>query len=406
MNRIDIHNKLHYYFGLLIAFTLPFGKLTSIFIGVLLINWIIEGGLKEKLKKIYNSKYVWIFISLYLIHVLGLFYTTNMDAAWFDLEVKLSLLILPILIAGKPYDRDNLPHFFIALIVGLVYSSLYLLSRSLSLYFINGENTFFYQNFTVFVHPSYLSMYINFIICWLLIKLIKRDKYQIIFSKTITISLLVFFSVIVFLLSSKSGLLTFLLIIIGLIIYSIFFKKNYGVALGGIAIMVSSFFIINSFVPSLKYRVNNFMDALTTQSEETTINSTAIRLLIWQSSNQIIKENFLIGVGTGDVKDALKQEYKKRGIENALKQNFNAHNQFYQVFIALGIIGFLVLIVCLFYPMFRAFKSKEYLYVFFLIIIVVNFLSESMLDRQAGVLFYSFFNSILCFGYLNNPKST
>ena len=105
----------------------------------------------------------------------------------------------------------------------------------------------------------------------------------------------------------------------------------------------------------------------------------------------------MIGVGTGDAKDALNKEYEKQNITNALTNKFNCHNEFYQVFVTLGIIGFLLLLVTIFFPLVHAFKTSNYLYAAFLLIIIFNFISESMLERQAGVMFYAFFNSLLCF---------
>ncbi len=397
MNRIEIHNKLHYYLGILIAFSLPFKKFTPILIVLLLLNWLIEGNLVKKIKKVTSSKYALLFVGFYFLHVIGLTYTTNMDAAWFDLEVKLSLLIFPLLIASKPYNKKEVSHLFIALTVGLVYSSVYMLTRSFSLYFTYGENTFFYEKFAVFVHTSYISMYLNIAICWLLISLFKKKQTNYLFTKAISLVLIVFFSVIVVLLASKTGILTLLLIVFGLIIYTIFIRKKYAVGVSGVAIFLISIFVINSYVPNLKSRVDNFVQAFTTNQGNDTFNSTAIRMLIWESSAEVVKNNFILGVGTGDIKNELRNEYEKRGITNALEQNFNAHNEFLQVFVTLGVVGFLVLLLSLIFPLIKAVKTKSYLYLFFLLIVAINFFSESMLETQAGVLFYAFFNSVLCF---------
>jgi predicted transglutaminase-like protease len=90
-------------------------------------------------------------------------------------------------------------------------------------------------------------------------------------------------------------------------------------------------------------------------------------------------------------------EYKKRNIKYALEGNLNAHNTFYQAFIALGLVGFLILLITLFMPLVVSIKTKDYLYVSFLLIIMFNFCFESMLETQAGVMFYAFFNSLFCF---------
>jgi hypothetical protein len=48
-------------------------------------------------------------------------------------------------------------------------------------------------------------------------------------------------------------------------------------------------------------------------------------------------------------------------------------------------------------PLQAARNEKKIILVFFVALIALNFLPESMLETQAGVMFYAFFNSILVF---------
>jgi len=397
MSRATIHNKLHFVFGLLIAFTLPFAKLTPIIIALLLLNWIVEGRFIEKLKRIINNKLSLLFIAVYVIHIIGLLYTNNMDSGWFDLQVKLSLLIFPLIISSKPYDKEQTDQIFIAFIVGLIYASIYMLSRSISLYLFNDLNAFFYQDFSTFIHTSYMAMYINMAVCWLLFKIFNKNNGKKYFSVPIMVLMIVFLSFIIFMLASKNGILVLLMISFGLIGYYVFFRKKYLIGIIGLIIIVSGFLAIKQFVPGVQNRLNNLISALTTKNTNKTVNSTANRLLIWESANHVINNNFIIGVGTGDAKEALCEEYEKRGFENALEHQLNAHNEFYQIFIALGLIGGILLCLNLIYPFVFSIKTKNFLYSVFLIIIIVNFFSESMLETKAGVMFYALFNALLCF---------
>lgn len=397
MTRIDIHNKLHYLLALLIAFTLPFGKLTPLFIALFLINWLVEGKLKDKVRTIFANKFAITFILFYVIHIVGLIYTKNMKSGLFDLEVKMSLLIFPLILSSKPLTKKVVQQVFIAFIVGLLYASLYMLSRSFSLFFLKGENTFFYQDFSVLVHSSYIAMYMNVAIVWLIFEIFKKDTTKKILKSYTSTLVILFFSSIIILLSSKSGILTLFVILVSAVIYYIFIKKKYLIGLVVGSSIFLGLFLVYNFVPQVKLRVDNFVIAVTSKNNTKTLDSTSVRMLIWESSNQIIKNNFIIGVGTGDAKDALNKEYEKKGINNALKLNFNAHNEFYQVFISLGIIGFVLLLMHLFYPFIHSFKIKDYFYGIFLLIIIFNFFSESMLETKAGVMFFAFFNSLLCF---------
>jgi hypothetical protein len=87
----------------------------------------------------------WIFASIYLFHVLGLFYTTDMSYALKDLRIKLPLLILPILLSTTTLlDRKSFRFliylFCTAVFTGTLISTYHLIfsdftdSRELSLY--------------------------------------------------------------------------------------------------------------------------------------------------------------------------------------------------------------------------------------------------------------------------------
>ena len=123
--------------------------------------------------------------------------------------------------------------------------------------------------------------------------------------------------------------------------------------------------------------------------------STGIRMEIWKAAFHLIREHPIAGSGTGDVKDALMEQYRERNLVPVYSKKLNAHNQYIQTFVALGLPGFLILVAMLVTPFFSAFRRKEYLYISFLMIFGFSILFESMLETQAGVVFYAMFNTML-----------
>jgi O-antigen ligase len=79
----------------------------------------------------------------------------------------------------------------------------------------------------------------------------------------------------------------------------------------------------------------------------------------------------------------------------ASEQRLNAHNQYLQTTVALGVIGLLVLILILLLPALQAYRQNNFPYFVFLVLLGFNLLFESMLETQAGVVFYAFFNVVL-----------
>ena len=116
-------------------------------------------------------------------------------------------------------------------------------------------------------------------------------------------------------------------------------------------------------------------------------NSIAQRVFAWNIGSEIIQKNKLIGVGTGDVKTTFEKEYSESSF--TFSKKIRAHNQYLTFFIAFGIIGGIVCLCLILFPI-KVFW-KEILALAFYTIILLSFLTEDTLETQAGVLFYSFF---------------
>ncbi|MDQ3047324.1 MAG: O-antigen ligase family protein [Bacteroidota bacterium] len=404
MRRAEIHTRIHLYLAMLIAFFLPVSRFVPLFIGLMMLNWLVEGDFGSKFKTFTRNKFALLFSGFYFLHLIGLAYTENMDSGMFDVQVKLSLLVFPLLLSSRPFDQTSVNRIFFALITGGVLTSLIMLSRATYIYSSTGENNFFYEPFSAFlIHPGYLSMYLNIAIVFILINVLRNVSLQRFLPDWLCIVLIIFFSFIIVLLSSKLGLITLILIFFVFMAYTVISRKKYVLGIAGLLLLLLSLAGIMKFVPGTADRVNNAIKALTTPAENSNdAESTAVRMNIWKAANSVIAENFLIGTGTGDPKDELIKEYERRGMIAAAEHKLNAHNEFYQVFVSLGLIGFIVFCLHLFLPLIRSFRTGYLLYGVFLLILILNFLTESMLEAQAGVIFFAFFNSVLCF---TNPKT-
>ena len=129
--------------------------------------------------------------------------------------------------------------------------------------------------------------------------------------------------------------------------------------------------------------------------DKSDVESTAVRILIWEESMKIIKENFLFGTTPGDLTDKLNEAYQKNGLTGAYANSLNAHNQFLQTFIGTGIIGFILLLLMTVYALVYAIIRKYYLLALFSLLVICNFMVESMLQVHAGFIFFVFFFCLL-----------
>ncbi len=126
--------------------------------------------------------------------------------------------------------------------------------------------------------------------------------------------------------------------------------------------------------------------------------SVMMRLEYWKASVGIIKDNWLIGVGTGDMNIAFKDYYNKTKSLLEEKSRLRSHNQYLSIFVGLGMIGFLVFIFSLFYPPFVTKKFGDYYYLVFFTVVILSMISEDTIESQAGLSFYAFLNSFFLFG--------
>lgn len=113
----------------------------------------------------------------------------------------------------------------------------------------------------------------------------------------------------------------------------------------------------------------------------------------WKTGWSIVLHNFWLGVGTGDVKSAFRLAY----IDNhsPLEQAFRlrAHNQYLTMWITYGCIGLLLFLLAVTWPLFKG-HNKDPLFVMFLLLAALSFLTEDTLESQAGVMFFAFFYAL------------
>ena len=105
-----------------------FFKLGGFFKGIIhLVGYIISlayNNFIDKLSLFFRNKPALIFTSIYLVHIVGLLYTSDIDYALKDLRVKLPLLLLPVVISTM--ERVNSKRFRLLMIMSV--SSKYITS--------------------------------------------------------------------------------------------------------------------------------------------------------------------------------------------------------------------------------------------------------------------------------------
>lgn len=118
------------------------------------------------------------------------------------------------------------------------------------------------------------------------------------------------------------------------------------------------------------------------------------RLEFWRASWGIIKNNFWMGVGTGDTKAAFAMQYEAMQSTLDKEHRLRAHNQYLTIWLTYGVFGLVYFIVTITFGLTNG-GWKNALYAPFVLLTLLSFCSEDTLESQAGVLFFIFFSIFL-----------
>jgi hypothetical protein len=122
------------------------------------------------------------------------------------------------------------------------------------------------------------------------------------------------------------------------------------------------------------------------------------RIEFWKASAGIIRDNWLSGVGTGDMNIAFQDQYLKMHSRLAPDQRWRSHNQFLSILVGFGIFGLAWFLFAILYPPAVLGKFNDYFFLVFFIICMLSMLPEDTIESQSGVTFFAFFYSFLLFG--------
>ncbi len=473
--------------------------------------WIFES-IGRKFKQFFHSENLpaIVFSSVYLMHILGVFYTSDLNYALKDLRIKFPLFLLPLILSTTgDIDRKRfrwLMYLFVsALFMGTFVSTYLMLTRHVTdIRFISP-----------FISHIRYSILIDIGIFILLYLVLKKSDINIKI-KILLAALLIWFVTFLLITTSMTGLVILILTAAIMLLYLIFQKKSwiYGtlIVAGIVLLMLILGFYVRSIVKEV-YHLNlidlknldsktalgnpyvndtankqeengNYVWIYVSQNElrdawnqrssykydgkdkagqaikftliryltskglrkdakgvgelnaqdirniedgqaniiyvekpgiyvrvyqivwefkryQLTHNpsghSVAQRFEYWKTAWGIIHDNWLSGVGTGDINTAFSKEYKKLGSLLKKEYQVRSHNQFLSIFVAFGIFGLIWFLAGLLFPPIRLGKFCDYYYLTFFIIIILSMLTEDTIESQAGATIYAFFSSFYLF---------
>lgn len=386
----------------LIAFLLPFApKLVPYAVGIFFITSIISGSGKAALNAIKENIVLQSGLFFFLIFFFSALFAQNKGYAFALVSTKLGLLIFPILFA-LILPKKITPKIICITALFFIAGSMWGLIECFAIgiynyvheiaYPVIDENSvgtmhFLGARFSYNMHPSYFTLYLDLCLLFLFL----NEDVQHWLGKKIVFIISGIFTLGIFLLASKAGILCTLLIYAYLAYNLVVRERKWKQASLLVLAFCSIFIVVLLAAPALGKRFTEMSNSLAegklnSDSEK----SSGLRMLVWHASLELIEENPVLGVGIEHTHDAQVRKYVQLGYEGAEKYELNSHNQFLQTAVMAGFVGLFVLLIWLGSVIRHFFFTKNNVAILFILLVAFNLQVEAMLEAQTGVLFIAF----------------
>lgn len=422
--------------GLFLFPVLPFN-----FVSILIILLVIAICIEKLISKNYNFnanykslRYSSIF---YVVLIFTLTYSENIEEGLSHVQKAIPFFVFPIIfLCKKNLSNLNIRNFLLTFIfanfIFIVllyryflmnfflecYSEMSLLPAYVRIQYLyklpfykllwcsgGGEEA------NIFIHKVYNSM--HFLLCIIAIYWV-MDKFRI--NKTTKIVLYFLSLIFSLMIINMVSLVNLFLLLATFFIFLIFIvNKKYRVKkiIFTLLVVVFGLFIVklwdfNFINKETKWLSNEI--AKNSNEEFNSSLSAESRIYINSCTFQIIKSNPIFGVGIGDNQKEQNNCYQSKSKNSEVYINFyidklNAHNQYLTYFSGGGVILLVAFLFMIFYHIKEAVLRKNYFYLWFIAIVTINLMFESMFARMYGVLLFCLLQELLMNKVFNTVDS-
>ena len=224
----EVHSRIYFITLACLAASLPLSVYTtSLFQLVLLGNWLLEGRYVEKWLMFRSRRSIWMIVSIYLLFLIGLLYTSDYSYAFHDLRIKLPMLGLVILMGTTPpVSQSQLKWILLALAAGVVIGSLASISALFGIIDVDFKDM---REISLFVSHIRFSLLINVAIFSLIYMVFKREYSPRSWEPPVYTGIMIWLVIFLFILQSITGIFIFLFV--SFLIFWIYLHRVWSVVL-------------------------------------------------------------------------------------------------------------------------------------------------------------------------------
>ncbi|GAB3266273.1 hypothetical protein GCM10027347_34180 [Larkinella harenae] len=408
MNNLIAYDK-HLSRLVMISFFLPNRVQIFLLMGIFLF-WVVRDNFINKTKSFRPYGGALLLGSLYLMYLIYLPFTdaAGLPGVLFDLEQKATLFAGPfVILLLQPQTRKTIAgelNFFVyaCFISCLMGNVLYL--AEYGWHTIQPDAHIQYRLYfekVTGLHPTYMGIYLCLAVAILLISPTQHQKLKGWKLGAVLFPLFMFLMALM----PKAPVIALFVILLYYGWINRAYKQKFVPIMTVLLVSVS---VACISIPFSSQRIDEFSVALNAKPNDNPMdNSIQMRHVIWMVDLDVLKENWLMGVGPGGVDPALNARYEAYSrIYNAPLQPHDTHNEYLNQWISFGLVGIVLLLLALGIQFANAFRRRDHLYAALLIVFVITFFTENVWSQQKGIVFYSFFTSLFFFvGMKLHPTS-
>jgi O-antigen ligase len=378
-SRNILKQRVFYWLLAMVVITLPFpgDSLNTQIIILLVAYWLFYNPIRVKVQLLKENKVLFLLLSSpFWLAVIGLMYSSDLSEAVRGVELKVPFLIFPLVLSSVKLELETRSYVLRQLLWATFVATIFAVMK-VGYFKIRGlGDYFYYDKFAEFLdkHTTYFSLIV--VVCMLFCL---NEFFQSKKKKYYSLVGYIFFIFVLYILSVRISILALLAGTI-IIVFRLTLKLKI-IAIVAIVLLSGSIY----FTPNFQKR----FEPSTTESVE--INDIEFRKLHWKSVLETISHNgILFGNGTRGNRDFLYSKYQEYGITSAYEDRYNAHNQYLEILMDHGLVGLLVFLLLLFYLIRNSIKCKDPLGISILAVFMIYMLTESILERQSGIVLFSY----------------
>jgi O-antigen ligase len=388
----------------------PFSPVVNnICIGLLFsYSFFFYNSFAEKLQLLKRRKSVIAMLLFYLLHVAGFFFSANRQEARALLEMRSPLLLFPLSLGTIVISRQLKIRLLRCFTIVTTLVAFLCLCYALVLYKKTGNAGVLYNDSlttAINMQSIYFAMLVNlaiFSFAWLLHKKPAAIKYR-----GLGYLGILFLLVIHFMLASRIAIIILYSSLLFFAVYYIIKKKK---LLEGTTLLLGlliGVFLLVKFFPKtinrfreLEHREYNYQSRAAESHYNGILtkeqwNGANIRLAVWNCAWELFKQRPVTGWQPGDKQNRLKEVYSTKGFQFGIDTNRNTHNNYLDLLITFGIVGFIVFLLgYTILPFMQCYQQRDVLGIFIIAAFTISMLTENYMDRSVGNVLLSFF---ICF---------